>query len=286
MHPLNPRQVQAYLRHLDSPAPRVADRAALDRLIQAQLRQVPFENVDVLLGRPIQLDAEAVFAKVVERGRGGYCFEINSLFARLLLGLGYSVSLLGGRVRWGLPVDAAQTLLSHLLLRVELDEGSFIVDIGFGGPAPLRALPLHGRDGLDDCPYRLQPLAQSGETYQMQVLYDGDWATMYHFDLQPQAWVDHIARSWYTATHPDSIFLKMLMVARTDGDTRLSLGNTSFSRRHADGRLERTQVDSADALIALLRHEFHLDLHPEREEAPLRQRLQALLHPTPPTGVP
>src|SRR3989338_4831842 len=60
MQPLNPRQVQAYLRHLDSPAPRVADRAALDRLIQAQLRQVPFENLDVLLGRPIVLDADAL----------------------------------------------------------------------------------------------------------------------------------------------------------------------------------------------------------------------------------
>lgn len=286
MQPLTPVQVRAYLQHLDLAAPLAADRAALDRLITAQLARVPFENIDVLLGRPIRLDAEALLAKVVGRGRGGYCFEINSLFARLLLGLGYRVSLLGGRVRWGLPAEAQQTPLSHLLLRVELAEGSFIVDIGFGGPAPLRALPLHGRNGLGECPYRLQPLAPSGELYQMQVLYDGDWATMYHFDLQPQAWVDHIARSWYTATHPDSIFLKMLMVARTDGDSRLSLGHTGFSRRYADGRLERTEVDSAEAQIALLRHEFHLDLDPEQEEQPLRQRLQALLHPAPTTGMP
>ena len=275
MQPLNPRQVQAYLRHLDSPAPRVADRAALDRLIQAQLRQVPFENLDVLLGRPIVLDADALFAKVIERGRGGYCFEINSLFARLLLALGYEVSLLGGRVRWGLAEDAPQTMLSHLLLRVELAEGPFIVDIGFGGPAPYRALPLLGREGLDGLPYRLQPPHQPGGVYQLQAHYKGDWATMYHFDLQPQAWVDHHARSWYTSTHPDSIFMKMLMIARTDGYTRLSLGNDSFSRRHADGRIKQRSVESVQALLELLSQDFRLDLGSDAE--PLRQRLQALL---------
>lgn len=275
MQPLSPRQVQAYLRHLDSPTPRVADRATLDQLIQAQLRQVPFENLDVLLGRPIVLEADALFAKVVERGRGGYCFEINSLFARLLLALGYEVSLLGGRVRWGLADDAPQTMLSHLLLRVELAEGPFILDIGFGGPAPYRALPLTGQAEADDFPYRLQPLDPPGVGYRLQAHYKGDWATLYHFDLQPQAWVDHIARSWYTSTHPDSVFMKMLMVARTEGDVRLSLGNGSFSRRHADGRLEQRTIESAPALLELLSRDFRLDLGSDAE--PLRQRLQALL---------
>jgi N-hydroxyarylamine O-acetyltransferase len=115
----------------DGRQPRPADRRALQRL--------PFENLDVLLQRPIHIEPEAVFAKVVEQGRGGYCFELNSLFARLLVSLGYRVSLLVGRVRWGIPDEVELTLQSHLLLRVDLDDGAYLVDIGFGGPASPRA---------------------------------------------------------------------------------------------------------------------------------------------------
>ncbi|MBX9753407.1 MAG: arylamine N-acetyltransferase [Pseudomonadaceae bacterium] len=277
MQPLNPQQVQAYLQHLNTHPPAIANRENLDRLIAAQLQRVPFENIDVLLQRPIVLDADAVFAKVVERGRGGYCFEINSLFARLLLSFGYRVSLLGARVRWGLASDASKTMLSHLLLRVELSQGSFIVDSGFGGPTPPCAMPLEGRAGLTDCPYQLLAPGQVGELYQLQALQNGQWQTMYQFDLQPQAWVDHISRSWYTSTHPDSIFLNTLMCARSSGELRLSLGNRNFSQRYADGRVEQQTIDSPAQLVELLRHEFGLNLDPANDGEPLRQRLQTLL---------
>lgn len=277
MQPLTPQQVQAYLSHINSHAPQQADRANLDRLIAAHLQRVPFENLDVLLQRPILLDADAVFAKVVERGRGGYCFEINSLFARLLLSFGYRVSLLGARVRWGLASDAPVSMLSHLLLRVELSAGSFIVDIGFGGPTPPCALPLHGRDGLSECPYQLQPPTVEQPLYQLQALQNGQWQSMYQFDLQPQVWIDHIARSWYTSTHPQSIFLSTLMCARSQGSERLSLGNQNFSRRYSDGRVEQQQIGSAAQLVELLTHEFGLDLDPDTDCEPLRQRLHRLL---------
>ncbi|MGH8355783.1 MAG: arylamine N-acetyltransferase family protein [Pseudomonas sp.] len=277
MEALNPQQSQAYLNHLELPAPGVADRANLDRLIAAQLARVPFENVNVLLDRPVRLDADALFAKVVEGGRGGYCFEINSLFARLLLALDYRVSLLAGRVRWGLAADAPQTMLSHLLLRVELPEGAFIVDIGFGAPTPFRAMPLVGRDGLGDFPFRLQAPTQAGGPHALETRAGDDWAPVYHFDLAPQPWVDYIARNWYTATHPDSVFRQMLMAARTEGSTRLTLGNGSFSRRHADGRVEQQRLASAAELVELLRGEFRLNLDPERDGEPLRRRLEGIL---------
>ena len=277
MQPLNPQQVQAYLHHLGTHAPLVADRENLDRLIAAQLQRVPFENIDVLLQRPILLDADALFAKVIERGRGGYCFETNSLFARLLLSFGYRLSLLGARVRWGLASDAPLTMRSHLLLRVELSEGSFIVDCAFGGPTLPCAMPLEGRAGLIDCPYQLLTPSHADELYQLQALQNGQWQTMYQFDLQPQTWVDHIARSWYTSTHPDSIFLTTLMCARSTGDMRLSLGNNNFSRRYSDGRVEPQRIGSAEQLIDLLRHEFGLNLDPTSDGEPLRLRLQTLL---------
>lgn len=276
MEALSPQQSQAYLNYLDLPAPGVADRANLDRLIAAHLTRVPFENVNVLLDRPIVLGADALFAKVVVGGRGGYCFEINSLFARLLLALDYRVSLLAGRVRWGLAADVPQTMLSHLLLRVELPEGSFIVDIGFGAPTPFRAMPLVGRDGLGDFPFRLQTSAQPGGHHALETR-SGDWAPMYHFDLHPQPWVDYIARNWYTSTHPDSVFRQMLMAARSEGSTRLTLGNGNFSRRHADGRVEQQRIASAAELVELLRGEFRLNLDPEGDGEPLRRRLEGIL---------
>jgi len=278
MEPLSPQQSQAYLHYLGLSDSAIANRANLDRLIAAHLERVPFENVNVLLDRPIDLDADALFAKVVEGGRGGYCFEINSLFARLLLALDYRVSLLVGRVRWGLAADAPRTMASHLLLRVELPEGSFIVDIGFGAPTPFRAIPLAGQDDLGEFPFRLQAPTQAGGHYALETRNgDGGWATVYHFELQTQHWVDYIARNWYTSTHPDSVFRQMLMAARTEGTTRLTLGNGNFNRRYADGRVEQQRITSAVELVEVLRNEFHLNLAPERDAEPLRQRLAGIL---------
>jgi N-hydroxyarylamine O-acetyltransferase len=277
MQPLTPKQVQAYLSHLNCHAPQQADRANLDRLIAAQLQRVPFENLDVLLQRPILLDADAVFAKVVERGRGGYCFELNSLFARLLLSFGYRVSLLGARVRWGLASDAPTSMLSHLLLRVELSEGSFIVDIAFGGPTLPCAIPLKGCEGVSDGSYRLQPASVEQALYQVQARQNQQWQSMYEFDLQPQLWIDHTARSWYTSTHPQSIFLNSLLCARSQGAERLSLSNQNFTRRDADGRLERRPITTAKQLVELLTTEFGVRLDPNTEQQPLQQCLQRLL---------
>ena len=81
MTPLTPEQTHAYLHHIGIDDPGPPSLASLDRLIDAHLRRVAFENLDVLLDRPIEIDADKVFAKVVEGSRGGYCFELNSLFA-------------------------------------------------------------------------------------------------------------------------------------------------------------------------------------------------------------
>lgn len=277
MHPLSPEQQQAYLAHLGLPRPSAADRANLDRLITAHLNRVAFENLDVLLERPIDIDAEATFAKIVERGRGGYCFEANSLFARLLLSLGYRVSLLAGRVRWGLADSAPQTMLLHLALCVELAQGPFLVDIAFGSATPFRAMPLHEPGELADFPFRLLPPNAAQSHYQLHTRVGEAWLPVYHFDLQPSPWIDFAVRNWYTSTHPQSIFRQMLMAARVDGSTRLTLANATFKRHYADGRIEQRLIESATQVLALLRNEFLLNLDPDLDSAPLLPRLQALL---------
>ncbi|MGF6694571.1 N-hydroxyarylamine O-acetyltransferase [Metapseudomonas resinovorans] len=276
MYALNPQQTEAYLRHLDTPAPQHADLASLDRLIAAHQQRVAFENVDVLLDRPIHIDADAVFAKVVERQRGGYCYELNNLFARLLLALGYHVEMLGGRVRWGLPLDAPQTMLSHLMLRVQLPEGPHLADVGFGSATPWRAVPLEGPIPAD-LPYRLRPQNDgTGEVQLENFRAETGWAACYRFGPEVHAWVDCIPRNWYTSTHPNSVFRQMLMTARSQGEWRLTLANGTFNKRHRDGRVESRTIEDASELVEVLQNDFLLNLA-EDEIEPLRQRLEGLL---------
>lgn len=276
MHPLTPDQTHAYLAHLGLPAPQRLDRETLDALIAAHLARVAFENLDVLLARPIHIDAERVFAKVVDRGRGGYCFELNGLFGRLLMSLGFRVTSLVARVRWGLPAEAPLTLTSHLMLRIDLADGAYLADVGFGSANPTRALPLEGREGLGDLPFRLLPPSETQGDYHLETRIGEAWLPVYHFDLQPQPWIDYIPRNWYTSTHPDSLFCQMLVAARTEPGQRLTLRNGLFTRRTPDGQVTQRLLTDADEMIAVLREHFLLDIN--EEEAPrLRARLEDLL---------
>lgn len=275
LSPFAPTELQACLVRLGLPGAAPAATAAnLDRLIAAALQRLPFENLDVLLQRPIHIEPEAVFAKVVEQGRGGYCFELNSLFARLLVSLGYRVSLLVGRVRWGIPDEVELTLQSHLLLRVDLDDGAYLVDIGFGGPASPRALPLVTDEELAGG-WRISTTRRDGEL-ELALRSRSGWQPLYRFTLEAQQWLDYLPRNWYTSTHPDSIFRKALKVAISEAGARLTLLNGQFSRRGADGQVEQWLIDDPDALIGLLRERFHLSVPPATGEA-LRARLESLL---------
>lgn len=277
MNPLTPfstAQLDATLARIGLPVERPEPTLAnLDRLIGAALHHLPFENLDVLLEKNVNIDPQAVFAKVVEQRRGGYCFELNSLFARLLSSLDYQVTLLVGRVRWGLPADAPLTPQSHLLLRVDLAEGVFLVDIGFGGPASPRALPLRLNEELPGG-WRLTG-ALDGEI-EMATRSSSGWQTLYRFTLQPQLWIDYAMRNWYTSTHPQSVFRLSLRVAISKDGARLSLLNGQFSRRTADGTVEQRSIEDADELLAVLRERFRL-WPAERDVPALRQRLRQLL---------
>lgn len=277
MTPLTPfsaAQLDATLARLglspERPAPTLEN---LDRLIVAALHHLPFENLDVLLDQPILIEPEAVFAKVVERQRGGYCFELNSLFARLLASLDYRVTLLVARVRWGLPADAPLTPQTHLLLRIDLAEGPHLVDIGFGGPASPRALPLRVNEEL---PGGWRVSGSIDEELEMATRSASGWQTLYRFTLEPQHWADYGMRNWYTSTYPQSVFRNSLRVALSEDGARLSLFNGQFSRRGADGEVEQHSIESADELLDVLRERFHLQ--PAAPDLPaLRRRLAQLL---------
>lgn len=280
MTPLTPfraAQLDAVLARLGLPSQRLAPTLEnLDRLIVAALHHLPFENLDVLLDQPIQIEPEAVFAKVVEHRRGGYCFELNSLFARLLSSLDYPVTLLVARVRWDLPADAPLTPQTHLLLRVDLPEGPHLVDIGFGGPASPRALPLRTNEEL---PGGWRITGSLDGELEMAARSASGWQTLYRFTLEAQHWVDYGMRNWYTSTFPQSVFRNSLRAALSEGGARLSLFNGQFTCRSADGDVEQRSIDNADELLSVLRERFRLQ-PAERDLPALRRRLAQLLEST------
>ncbi|CAG9170813.1 Arylamine N-acetyltransferase [Cupriavidus laharis] len=278
---LAPSRLDAYLARLGIDSPPSPTLEALDTLIAAQLTSIPFENIDPLLGRPVRIDIDAVFDKLVTRRRGGYCFELNTLLAAALAALGYTVTPLAARVRWGVA-ETVQTMASHMLLRVEVAHRSYLADVGFGGPTPFRALPLSA-PAATSFPYRLvaaqeDAMPNAFHCQDLEVRGAEGWLKVYRFDLSPQPWIDFIPRNWYLSTHPDSHFTQRLMAARTDGDLRLTLANGELAERSTDGTLRRQALASADDVIDALANRFQLELDADTRDG-LGRVLPTLLRP-------
>src|SRR5579883_2947947 len=129
----------AYLRRVGLTGAPPASSAGLGALHQAHVTHIPFENADVVLGRPVRLDPDSLQRKLVRECRGGYCFEQNLLFAAALEAIGLRVTKLAARVRY-----RATRLLprTHMLLKVEADGGPWLADVGFGGGGLILPLPL------------------------------------------------------------------------------------------------------------------------------------------------
>jgi len=134
---LEQHQKQAYLDRLEVPVEQPPSLQALSQLQLAHLKAVPFENLDVFAGRPVDVTNEWTYSKVVAKRRGGWCFELNGAFAQLLESLGYHVLRLGAAVLLNGPTK----VVDHLVLEVSLDQ-PYLVEVGFGDNAPIEPLPL------------------------------------------------------------------------------------------------------------------------------------------------
>ncbi len=187
----------ARIGHDGSRAPTLQTLRALHALHPAA---IAFENLDPLMGKPVPLDIRALQRKLVEGGRGGYCFEQNTLFAAALEALGFSVARLAARVQWNRPLTppGART---HMLLKVELPEGTFLADVGFG--LMTLTAPLRAEAGLvQETPHGTFRLAEVGGELQLQALRGDDWSPVYQAALTPLEAADIEMMNWFTATHP------------------------------------------------------------------------------------
>ncbi|MBX3012555.1 MAG: arylamine N-acetyltransferase [Caldilineaceae bacterium] len=211
-------QLEAYLARIQYAGPRTVTHETLWQLHRAHLLAIPYENLDIHLGRRLQLDLPMIYQKIVEEGRGGWCYEMNGLFAWALQELGFSVTLLGSTV--GAPARGGNGDQDHLLLQIEL-YWPWLADVGFGNGIiePLPLAPGYYRQSFLD--YRLE---QQGEQWYFHNHPHG--GAGYGFTLQPRQLASFAERCHELQTLPDSGFVRTTVCHRFTNDGFITLRGT------------------------------------------------------------
>lgn len=254
----NEFRLDAYLARIGFNGAAAPDAATLAALHACHVNAIPFESFDPLLRRPVNLDLASLQAKLIDNRRGGYCFEQNGLFKAALELIGFNVTGLGGRVRWMSPPDSPLGPRTHMLLKVDLPDGPYLADVGFGAC-------------LLDTPLRLQPdieqrttmgtfrLTEADGMFSLSAKQPTGWRTMYVFTLEPQIQSDYELGSWFTSTHPSTPFPKTLIMERVSGDKRYKLMNRRLTIEARDGQVaDERAIGSADELQQVLDETFNV----------------------------
>lgn len=250
----------------------------LQDLMTAHTVSIPFENLDPLMGVPVHdLSPEALTDKLVHRRRGGYCYEQNGLMGYALAQIGFRVRRLAGRVVWMLPPDTPPGAQTHTALAVTFpgSQGSFLVDVGFGGQtltSPIRLQTGNAQQTTHE-PYRLN---DRGDGLVLQALLRGEWQPLYVFGTQTVPQVDLQVGSWYVSTHPSSIFVTGLMAARTTEDARYNLAGRNLTIHRADGS-EKIRLDDAAAVVGVLGERFGIDVAGIGDRGALEAHIERVL---------
>jgi N-hydroxyarylamine O-acetyltransferase len=242
--------LDAYFRRIGYGGSRAPTLATLRELQSRHPLAIPFENLDSVAGRAVRLDLPSLERKLVTGGRGGYCFEQNLLFSHVLRALGFDVTALSARVVWERPSDEVRAR-THMLLLVQLAEGRYLCDVGFGGLTPTGPLALDTRaeQGTPHETFRVLP---AGAEFLVEARVAGSFKPLYRFDLQPQLHADIELLNFFVIGHGDSPMLGRLVVARVAPDRRFALHNGVFTIYHSDGRSERRALATVDEVRDVL----------------------------------
>jgi arylamine N-acetyltransferase len=250
----------------------------LQQLITAHSQRIPFENLDPLLGIPVDdLSAEALIDKLVHRRRGGYCFENNGLMGYVLAEIGFRVRRLAGRVVWMVPPDSPSPGQPHTVLAVTFpgSQGSYLVDVGFGGQTPTSPIRFEtgGVQQTTREPYRLE---NRGDGLVLQAQVRDQWQSLYEFTTRTAPMIDLKVGSWYVSTHPSSHFVTNLMAATVTDDARWNLADGNLTIHRAGGS-EKIRLDGAAAVVDTLSERFGINVSDAGERSVLEARIDRLL---------
>jgi len=239
----------SYIARIGYDGPLKPTMETLSGLLECHIAAIPFEAIDVVLGRGIDLTPRTVDAKLIGAKRGGYCYEQNGLFKRVLSAIGFDVEAMVASVRWMAAPGVPPNPLTHMALRVYVEEEPWLVDVGFGGnmpPAPLRMETTAAQPTRLET-YRIIP---NGLRLLLQVRINDQWMSLYNLAPEPVLDNHFEMPNWYTSTHPSSHFRRELNVARTTPQARYALLGNRFTLR-SQGRMERYFLDSIEVIDVL-----------------------------------
>jgi N-hydroxyarylamine O-acetyltransferase len=248
--------VKAYLERINYRGSLDPSEESLRGLQVAHLLAVPFENLSIHAGQPIVLEDEALFAKIVGRKRGGFCYEANGLFAALLRALGFDVVMLSAGVakaEGGFGPD-----FDHMALMVTL-ERRWLVDVGFGDSflEPL-LLDERGEQAQGGRAYRI--LADGPYLLLMRREGEGEWEAQYRFTLRPHGYADYAEMCRYHQTSPQSHFTRGRVCSRATERGRVTLSGMRFITTSKDGVRQERALTGEEEYAAILREHFGIEM--------------------------
>ncbi|MFB6807372.1 arylamine N-acetyltransferase [Streptomyces sp. NPDC056387] len=253
--------VQAYLDRLGVTGPLEPDAQTLRRLHRAHALTIPFENLDILLGRGIDLDVDVMQSKLLRSRRGGYCYEHNMLFAVLLERLGYEVTRLYARPILDAPKPLPRT---HLILSVAVGDETYLADVGFGDEGPLEPIPV--RDGIvseqNGWVYRLARVKGADKEWVLSLRRGDDWFPLYWYATEGHHHIDCVVANYFISTHSSSPFTGRVFLERIAEDWRLNLNHRKLTLTRSDGGVEVRYVVDAE-VRELLAKQFEIELTEE-----------------------
>ena len=257
MSPFHSSEYFDRIRWAGEPKP---DLGTLRAVLQAHVAAIPFENLDVLLGRPVKLDIGSVQEKIVRNRRGGYCFEHATLLAAALESIGFQPRSHSARVVLFSARD--QSPRTHMFLTVPLDGATYIVDPGFGpyaSAAPLR-MPVDGAASSGAS----SRISRDGNYWVLHVRRGQELVPGWVTTLEEDTAADFQVANHYTATHPASPFRNIIMLSAATPEGRVNVMNRNVTVIRGS-EIATSQLQDRTALRLLLLEHFGFDL-PEVEQ--------------------
>ncbi|MEU5958841.1 arylamine N-acetyltransferase [Streptomyces sp. NPDC047525] len=257
--------IEAYLARIGHRGETKPDFDTLRALHRAHVAEIPFENLEMMLGRPVPLDLTALQDKLVRQRRGGYCYEQNLLFAAVLERIGFAVTGLGARVRAG---ASSRRAVTHMLLRVEADGRQWHCDVGFGAEGLLEPILMGGvgdvqedvRQDVRQGEWRFGIVQEANGARVLRTEHADGWFDLYEYTLEERLPVDYVVMNHYTSTHPRSSFIRRPVLQRAAPEVRRTLVGEHLTVTRPDGTSDERDVSAAELGEVLVR-EFGIELN-------------------------
>lgn len=230
----------------------------LTKLQEHHMENIPFENLDIVVGRKIDLNMRHLFEKVITKKRGGYCFELNLLYADLLRSLGFSPRPVLGRVWLSNPLRTPPR--NHLALLLDLEGKTYVTDVGFGGLITRVPLDINDSSLVNDKVGIVRIIPFGGRQYMIQRQKEKGWTKQYSFEDVEISQEDIEISNYFMSTHPNSHFYQHKFVGKNTKEGRIGLFNNKISFRTGIKVVGKKRIEYGKDWLETIKTEFSLNL--------------------------